>query len=95
MNNGRTQIRDCFSAKSIITTILVSSLTLTIIPNAIAGDIEGSIRILAGSKQLDSDDWPKLDSQGEFGLLFDIKKETWPVSIAADLMMSASESLIS
>ena len=36
-------------------------------------------------------DWPQHDEQGSIGVLFDIKKESWPVSIAFDVFASGDE----
>ena len=36
-----------------------------------------------GHKSLDDNDWPRIDSQVSFGLLFDFKKQQWPVPVGA------------
>lgn len=41
-----------------------------------------------GQKSLDDKDWSELDIQFAFGVMVDIKKEHWPVSIAVDLIVS-------
>lgn len=51
-------------------------------------DLSMSLRIIAGQKHLDENDWSSLDSQKEIGMLFDIKNKSWPVSIAIDLIVS-------
>lgn len=50
----------------------------------------GNVNIFLGGKTLDSNDWKApYDDQAEFGILFDVRGEQWPVSIAADLLVSA------
>ena len=66
--------------------ITLSCLLGAIPPLVEADGFTGNIRVLAGQKQLDEDDWKALDRQDEIGLLFDIKKKQWPVSIAIDLL---------
>jgi opacity protein-like surface antigen len=80
------------SQSHILKTILGCCFALSMISHAVAQDITGNVRIMAGNKQLESDDWHELDSQNELGVIFDIKRETWPVSIALDLMLSGNDS---
>ena len=60
---------------------------------AIAGGVVGNVNLLLGSKHLDSNDWRingvNYDQQSEGGVLFDIADESWPVSLAVDLVGSA------
>jgi hypothetical protein len=51
----------------------------------------GNVNVFLGAKSLDSDDWAPADDHGEVGLLVDFKKDTWPVSMAIDLLNSSSE----
>ena len=51
------------------------------------GNISGYI----GQKSLDDDDWGDIDRQGSLGLMFDFKKQSWPVSIALDVIVSGNE----
>jgi opacity protein-like surface antigen len=77
---------------TIITTSVIACLSLQTIPQANASDLEGNVRILAGQKFLKSNDWQSMDKQDEFGVIFDIKKKEWPVSIAFDLFGSGADS---
>ncbi|WP_221796299.1 outer membrane beta-barrel protein [Oceanobacter mangrovi] len=72
-----------------ITTLI--SLAAFTSPLANAVEWDGSINLLLGSKQLDSDDWPGMDQQGSMLLTFDIRPAASPVALAADLMFSAEE----
>jgi hypothetical protein len=60
---------------------------------AIAGGVVGNVNLLLGSKHLDSTDWRikgvNYDQQSEVGVLFDIADDSWPVSLAVDLVGSA------
>jgi opacity protein-like surface antigen len=50
----------------------------------------GNVSGYLGNKTLDDNDWGKLDQQGSLGVIFDFKKESWPVSIAADVIVSGN-----
>jgi hypothetical protein len=50
-----------------------------------AGELTGHISGYIGFKKLDSGDWPDIDKHFSMGVIFDIKKESWPVSIALDI----------
>lgn len=52
---------------------------------ALTGNANGFL----GQKTLDSDDWGPLDQQLEGGVLFDIRDNHWPISFAADLLVSS------
>ena len=56
-----------------------------------ADEYDGNVRLAFGQKRLDSDDWNTLDRQNEIGVIFDIKKSSWPVSIAFDLIFSGED----
>ena len=66
----------------------ISTLLLLILSAAHAGDWTGNVSGYLGHKSLDDKDWPQLDSQFAIGVLFDIKKQDWPVSIAFDIIGS-------
>ena len=53
-----------------------------------AQDWTGNVNGFVGSKSLDSGDWKPVESQSEFGILIDFKKDSWPVSVAVDLLTS-------
>ena len=56
-----------------------------------ANDYDGNVRLFFGQKWLDGGDWNTVDQQNEFGAIFDIKKTSWPVSIAFDVMFSGED----
>jgi opacity protein-like surface antigen len=80
-----------------INTAVVSALLLTSLSLAHADDAKGSnnftgnISGYIGQKSLDDNDWDKLDRQGSLGVIFDFKKQSWPVSIALDVFASGDE----
>lgn len=51
-----------------------------------ASEWSGHLSGLVGLKILDSDDWPDLDTHLSMGIAFDIRKDSWPISIALDVM---------
>ena len=55
--------------------------------NNFSGNISGYL----GQKSLDDNDWDNLDRQGSLGMIFDFKKQSWPVSIALDVIISGNE----
>lgn len=50
-----------------------------------ADEWSGHIGGFIGLKALKSSDWPDLDIHNSLGVIFDIKKDTWPVSIVLDI----------
>jgi opacity protein-like surface antigen len=54
----------------------------------------GNVNVFLGVKNLDSDDWAPADDHGELGLLVDFKQETWPVSLAIDLLDSYGDDTV-
>ena len=74
--------------------VAISSLLLLSLSAVQAGDSQlsdqftGNVSGYLGQKSLDDNDWSKLDQQGSLGVIFDFKKESWPVSIAVDLIVS-------
>jgi len=48
----------------------------------------GNINALIGFIVLDQSDWGHESTNGETGIMFDIKKKDWPVSIAGDFLYS-------
>lgn len=51
-----------------------------------AGEVSGHVGGFIGLKTMDSSDWPDLDTHFSMGVMFDIKKNSWPISVALDLM---------
>jgi len=79
-----------------ITSTALSTLLLIAMPAAHADDLQadgwtGNVSGYVGHKSVDSDDWPNLDSQRSAGVISDFRKQSWPVSIAADLIFSAAD----
>lgn len=67
----------------IFTTAMLLVLTTSV---AQAYEWSGHIGILAGGKILDDSDWPDLDKHYSLGFFSDVKDDSWPVSMALDLM---------
>ncbi|MFC1688649.1 outer membrane protein [Pseudomonadota bacterium] len=67
---------------------LVASMAVSPV---LADEYDGNVRLAFGQKRLDSDDWNTLDRQNEIGVIFDLKKASWPVSIALDLLFSGED----
>ena len=79
---------------STITSTAVSTLLFMAMPDAHADDTQtdswtGNVSGYAGHKSVDDEDLPNLDSQTSVGVISDFRKQSWPVSIAADLIFSA------
>jgi opacity protein-like surface antigen len=79
---------------STITSTAVSTLLFMAMPDAHADNTQtdswtGNVSGYAGHKSVDDEDWPNLDSQTSVGVISDFRKQSWPVSIAADLIFSA------
>ena len=68
-----------------------TALLLIVMPVTHADEWTGRVAGAIGAKHLDENDWNSLDSQAEGGVLFDIKKKGWPVSIAIDLFLSGDD----
>ena len=88
---------------SAITSAALSTLLVLAMPAAHAYDIDaddivadeaqadnwtGNVSAYLGHKSVDDDDWPNLDSQRSAGVISDFRKQSWPVSIAADLIFA-------
>lgn len=61
----------------------VPLMVTTIMTNA--DELSGHISGYIGLKNLNSSDWPDLDTHFAMGVIFDIKKDSWPISIALDI----------
>jgi opacity protein-like surface antigen len=51
-----------------------------------ADELSGHISGYIGLKTMDSSDWPDLDTHFSMGVVFDIKRDSWPISIVLDLV---------
>lgn len=76
---------------SILIRTAASSLLLLSLSVAHADEWTGNVSGYLGHKSVDDKEWNGLDSQGSIGIIFDFKKQDWPVSIAADLIVSGTE----
>jgi opacity protein-like surface antigen len=54
----------------------------------------GNINFFLGGKTLKSSDWAPVEDHGQGGILVDFKKDTWPVSIAIDLLSSYTDEVV-
>jgi len=80
---------------STITSTALSALLFIAAPAAHADDTQtdgwtGNVSGYVGHKSVDDKDWPNLDSQGSVGVISDFGKQSWPVSIAADLLFAGT-----
>lgn len=56
-----------------------------------ADELSGHISGFIGFKFLDSSDWPDIDTHFSMGGILDIKKDSWPISIALGMVDTGSE----
>jgi len=80
---------------STIASTALSTLLFMLIPAAYADDTQadnwtGNVSGYLGHKSVDDNDWPNLDSQGSLGVISDFGQQSWPVSIAADLIIAGT-----
>jgi opacity protein-like surface antigen len=88
-----------FKTVSVFASAALSTLLVLAMPTAHADDSQlddllvdgwtGNVSGYLGQKSVDDDDWPNLDSQRSAGVISDFRKQSWPVSIAADLIFAA------
>ena len=64
-------------------------VSLLIVMSAPAFAVSGNVNLFLGQKNLNSSDWKPVEEQPEAGVLFDIRGDNWPVSIAVDVLGSA------
>lgn len=66
---------------------IILSLSLLLTTSIVnAAELSGHIGGFIGLKTLKSSDWPDLDIHNSLGIIFDIKRDSWPISIALDVM---------
>ena len=70
-------------------TALLLLLTVSL---AQADQWSGHLGVLAGGKLLDNGDWPELDKHFSMGFISDIKEDSWPMSMALDLIDTGGKS---
>jgi len=68
--------------------IVFIGLTLLTVSSVQANEWTGNVSAYLGQKSLDNKDWSNIDKPLSVGVLFDIKKKSWPVSIALDIIAS-------
>ncbi len=68
--------------------VFVLCLTLLFPCSAFCEAMTGNVNFFYGINNLDHDDWDPVEQQKELGILLDLKKKTWPISIAIDLFSS-------
>ncbi len=56
-----------------------------------ADELSGHVSGFIGLKSLNSSDWPNLNTHFSMGIIFDIKKESWPISITLNVLDTGSE----
>lgn len=66
--------------------LAISVLMLLTTSMSYADEVSGHIGGFLGLKILDSNDWPDLNRHFSMGVMFDIKKDSWPVGIVLDIM---------
>jgi opacity protein-like surface antigen len=92
-----TNLESIFSiASAVLTTLFVISMPAAHADDKLAEAIltdgwTGNVSGYLGHKSVDDDDWPDLDSQRSAGVISDFRKQSWPVSIAADLIFSGDD----
>ncbi len=51
----------------------------------------GNVNAFLGQKHLDSSDWSPVDDQIQIGIISDVRGDNWPISFAADLLVSGDK----
>ena len=74
-------MKSSWTLKDFTILVLLLLITSETKADALSGHIGGFI----GLKTMDSNDWPDLDNHFAMGVFFDIKKDSWPVSIVLDI----------
>lgn len=69
----------------------LAALFLLAIPAAQAADWQGNVSGYLGQKTMDDNDWPQHKEQASIGMLLDINRSNWPVSIAFDVFGTGEE----
>ena len=67
-------------------TVATAMLLLLTTSLAQAYDWSGHIGVLTGGKLLDDSDWPDLGKHFSMGYISDMKEDSWPISVALDLI---------
>jgi len=79
--------------KNIFLTPFLPIAMLLLLPTSTtnADEMSGHISGFVGLKVMDSSDWPELNTHFAMGVLFDIKKDSWPISVALDIFDTGDE----
>ena len=51
----------------------------------------GNLNLFFGFKYLDEIEWAPTDDQVEYGIEFDFRRRTWPISIAVDFLYGSDD----
>ena len=73
---------------SVLSVILIAAMPVAQAEDAPTGNWTGNVSGFLGYKSVDDNDWQDLDSQIAIGVITDVRQHSWPVSIAADFMLS-------
>ncbi len=81
-----------FVARCCILVFLISIITIAGSEMSAFGqsDWTGNVNFFLGAKALE-DEWEPAEDQVEFGVEIDFRQQSWPVSIAIDLLVAAGE----
>ena len=74
-----------------LSNIAIAMLLLLTAPVTNADKFTGHIGGFIGTKILNGGDWPDLNIHNSLGILFDIKKDSWPISIVLEVMDTGGE----
>ena len=80
-------MKNCWTHKKLAIAMLLLMTTSMTKADELSGHISGFI----GLKSMNSSDWSNLNTHFSMGVIFDIKKESWPISITLNLMDTGSE----
>lgn len=74
-------------------TLTAILITITLLASTPVHATSGNINLFIGQKSLDdSDYWQPVDDHTEFGIMFDMIENGWPVSLELGYLMSEDES---
>jgi hypothetical protein len=70
-------------------------LALAVLSTAAYADSDGHLNFFLGQKALDDGDWDPVDRQVEIGAVAALGKDTWPVHVALDFLVSGDDGTMS
>jgi len=72
--------------------LIIAFFVLILFPTMVFWETwSGNINLLYGQKELEKDDWEPVEEHSETGLAFDIKEESWPVSLTLEYLSSQDD----